>query len=93
MLEDGIEVLDSGCGPATWTFEMANTFPMSKFYGIDVSSVFPEAIRPGNVDLTIANIAKSIPFPDNKFDYIHQRLLMAGLTSDDWDRVCNNPSC
>jgi SAM-dependent methyltransferase len=87
MLEEGITVLDSGCGPATWTFEMGETFPSSKFYGIDVSCVFPEDIKPANVEFAISNIAKHIPYPNNTFDYIHQRLLLAGLTSDDWESV------
>lgn len=87
MLEEGITVLDSGCGPATWTFEMAEKFKQSKFYGIDVSSVFPEAIKPVNVEFAVANISKSIPYPDDTFDYIHQRLLFAGLTYDNWESV------
>lgn len=66
---------------------MAETYTSSKFYGVDISFVFPETIRPANVDLVIGNIAKHIPYPDNKFDYIHQRLLMVGLTSEDWDNV------
>jgi ubiquinone/menaquinone biosynthesis C-methylase UbiE len=87
MLDEGITVLDSGCGPATWTFEMGETYPNSKFYGIDISLVFPELIKPANVDFVIGNIAKKIPFPDNTFDYIHQRLLIVALTVDEWDTV------
>jgi ubiquinone/menaquinone biosynthesis C-methylase UbiE len=87
MLEEGATVLDSGCGPATWTFEMAETYTQSKIHGIDISFVFPETIKPVNVELVIGNIAKHIPYPDNTFDYIHQRLLMVGLTSEDWDNV------
>lgn len=85
LLEKGAVVLDSGCGPATWTFEMAETYPCSKFYGVDCSTVFPEDIKPPNVEFQICNIAENIPFPDNTFDYIHQRLLILGLTDKDWD--------
>lgn len=90
MLKAGIVVLDSGCGPASWTLEMAEKFKQSKFHGMDVSGgVFPdEAIRPANVvELAVGNIAKSIPHPDNTFDYIHQRLLFAALTDSDWENV------
>jgi ubiquinone/menaquinone biosynthesis C-methylase UbiE len=86
QLEEGINVLDSGCGPGSWTIDMAKTYPKSKFYGVDVSSIFPEKL-PSNVELCTGNIAKKIPYPDNTFDYIHQRLLMAGLTSGNWDSV------
>ncbi|KAG0742941.1 hypothetical protein G6F62_007035 [Rhizopus arrhizus] len=85
-LEQGITVLDSACGPATWTLEMAKTFPNSSFYGIDISSVFPENIKPSNIEFLTGNIAKSIPFEDNTFDYIHQRLVIVGLTEVDWQK-------
>jgi ubiquinone/menaquinone biosynthesis C-methylase UbiE len=87
MLEEGITVLDAGCGPATWTFEMGEAFPESKFHGVDISCVFPEDIKPANVELVIGNIAKYIPYPDNTFDYVHQRLLFAGLTDENWESV------
>lgn len=87
MLEKGITVLDSGCGPATWTFEIGESYPQSKVYGIDASCVFPEDIRPPNVEFIIGNIAKDLPYHNNTFDYIHQRLLILGLTGSDWDSV------
>lgn len=86
-LDEGINVLDSGCGPATWAFEMAETYPRSTIYGIDASCVFPEDIKPANVEFMIGNIAKEIPYEENYFDFIHQRLLILGLTGDDWTMV------
>ena len=88
-LEEGIVVLDSGCGPAAWTFEMAKEFPNSKFYGVDINlNELPEGDRPDNCEFQVANISEHIPYPDNTFDYIYQRLLMMGLTHDSWDNVC-----
>jgi ubiquinone/menaquinone biosynthesis C-methylase UbiE len=86
-LEKGIKVLDSGCGPATWCFDMAEAYPNSKFQGIDISRVFPESIKPVNVEFVNGNIAQLLPFEDNTFDYIHQRLLVGGLTHTDWENV------
>ncbi|CEI95069.1 hypothetical protein RMCBS344292_09270 [Rhizopus microsporus] len=85
LLEKGIKVLDSGCGPATWCFDMAEAYPNSKFQGIDISRVFPESIKPINVKFVNGNIAQLLPFEDNTFDYIHQRLLVGGLTHTDWE--------
>lgn len=87
LLEKGIKVLDSGCGPATWCFDMAEAYPNSKFQGIDISRVFPESIKPINVKFVNGNIAQLLPFEDNTFDYIHQRLLVGGLTHTDWEKV------
>lgn len=66
---------------------MAEQHPRSQFHGVDVSCVFPENIKPANVEFVIGNIAKHIPYPDNTFDYIHQRLLIFGLTNEDWENV------
>ncbi|KAI8380549.1 S-adenosyl-L-methionine-dependent methyltransferase [Choanephora cucurbitarum] len=83
-LKEGITVLDSGCGPATWTFEVGEAYPQSRIYGVDASCVFPENVKPANVEFAIGNIAKHIPHEDCTFDYIHQRLLIMGLTDEDW---------
>jgi ubiquinone/menaquinone biosynthesis C-methylase UbiE len=79
-------VLDSGCGPASWTLEMAEKYPNSKFHGVDIAGAFPETL-PANLELITGNIAKHIPFPDNTFDYVHQRLLIGGFTEENWESV------
>lgn len=86
QLNEGITVLDSGCGPGAWTLEMANTYPKSSFHGIDASKVFPEN-KPSNATFGVGNVASRIAYPDNTFNYIFQRLLFLGLTSEDWDKV------
>ncbi|KAI8974674.1 S-adenosyl-L-methionine-dependent methyltransferase [Pilobolus umbonatus] len=89
-LQQGITVIDSGCGPATWTFEMAKNYPNSKIIGLDISFVFPEAIRPPNVDLKICNITKELPFDENSIGYIHHRFLVLALTKPDWEETLRN---
>ncbi|CDS09979.1 hypothetical protein LRAMOSA02656 [Lichtheimia ramosa] len=86
-LEQGIVVLDSGCGPGTWSCELGKEYPKSKFHGIDISSRFPEAIKPPNCEFHIHNIIHDPIFPDNHFGFIHQRLLVLGLLSSDWEKV------
>lgn len=81
--------MDSGCGPGAWTLDMAETYKNSEFYGIDASSVFPEGTKPENVEFVIANIAKNVPFEDNYFDYIYERLLVLGFRDEDWSSVRN----
>jgi SAM-dependent methyltransferase len=70
---------------------LANEFPKSKFYGIDISPISPagSALPPPAhvVQLDLRNIAKTLSYPDNFFDYIHQRLLVTALTSEDWNNV------
>ncbi|KAG0352095.1 hypothetical protein BG005_008436 [Podila minutissima] len=80
-------VLDVGCGPGTWTMEMANEFPDANITGIDMSPMFPTTIIPENCRFLQHNVQQPLPFPDNSFDFVYQRLLLAGLTPDDWKKV------
>lgn len=68
---------------------MAEAYPHSSFVGTDISAVFPESIKPKNCHFEIANIGAHLPYPDDQFDYLHQRILTLGLTAAEWDNVCN----
>ncbi|KAI8976874.1 S-adenosyl-L-methionine-dependent methyltransferase [Pilobolus umbonatus] len=89
-LEEGIHVVDSGCGPATWTLEMSKEYPNSKFTGVDISFVDSTIVQPDNVELKNANITKEIPFEDESIDFYFQRLLMGALNKDDYKTVLEN---
>ncbi|OZJ03741.1 hypothetical protein BZG36_03081 [Bifiguratus adelaidae] len=84
LLEKGAKVLDIGCGPGTWVLEMATEFPESHFTGIDISPVFPETIRPSNCEFKEVNALKGLPFPDNHFDFVYERYLELGYTTENW---------
>ncbi|KAI9357822.1 S-adenosyl-L-methionine-dependent methyltransferase [Pilaira anomala] len=87
QLEDGIEVLDSGCGiNASWALEMAKSFPNSNFFGVDVSDFDVAKLEiPTNARLSKGDICKSISALDNTFDFVFQRLLIATFTNDQWN--------
>ncbi|KAI9312590.1 S-adenosyl-L-methionine-dependent methyltransferase [Dichotomocladium elegans] len=87
MLDKGIIVQDSGCGPGTWTLEMATDFPRSTFIGTDVSARFPEAIKPSNCQFQVHNLINQGFFAENHFGYIHQRFLILGILEKDWESV------
>ncbi|KAG0300711.1 hypothetical protein BGZ98_008965 [Dissophora globulifera] len=67
--------------------EMANEFPDATITGIDMSAVFPTTIIPDNCQFIQHNILKPLPFPDNTFDFVYQRLLILGLTPAEWVQV------
>ncbi|OZJ01747.1 hypothetical protein BZG36_05173, partial [Bifiguratus adelaidae] len=87
LLESGANVLDVGCGPGTWTLEMATNFTNSHFTGIDMSAIFPETIRPQNCTFQECNVLNGLSFPDNHFDFVYQRYLVSGYTSENWPYV------
>ncbi|KAI9316455.1 S-adenosyl-L-methionine-dependent methyltransferase [Dichotomocladium elegans] len=78
-------VLDVGCGPGAWAMEMATVYPNASFIGIDRDMYFPCDIKPKNCHFRQFEITDGkLPFPDNSFDYIHQRDLNWALTTDVW---------
>ncbi|OZJ03766.1 hypothetical protein BZG36_03077 [Bifiguratus adelaidae] len=87
ILQSGARVLDIGCGPGTWVMAMATAYPKSHFTGIGISPVFPDKDYPPNCIFQQANSIKGLPFPDNHFDFVYERMLEAGYTSSNWTFV------
>ncbi|RKP27248.1 S-adenosyl-L-methionine-dependent methyltransferase, partial [Syncephalis pseudoplumigaleata] len=88
--------LDIGCGTGTWQMEMAAEFPSTEFIGIDISPIQPSTCLPANCHFEIANMLEDLPFADERFDYVHQRLTSFGLSEEKLDillsehaRVCS----
>jgi ubiquinone/menaquinone biosynthesis C-methylase UbiE len=63
----GLDILDVCCGPATWLCETSLEYPNCHFSGVDMCSLWPQVIRPVNLDFTEANILQGIPYPDKSF--------------------------
>ncbi|RUP11968.1 hypothetical protein BC936DRAFT_139909 [Jimgerdemannia flammicorona] len=64
--------------------ELAYDYPISQFYGVDISHVFPDTIKPPNCHFQIANVLDGLPFPDNTFDYVNQRMLTFAIKENEW---------
>ena len=47
--------------------------------------VFPQEIKPPNVNFKVANVLEGLPFPDNSFDFVYVRLMLVGMKSDEWE--------
>ncbi|GAA5811118.1 hypothetical protein MFLAVUS_004547 [Mucor flavus] len=55
---------------------MAKEYPNSEFRGVD----------PDNCEFVIGNITETLPYKDDTFDFIHQRILLVGLANSNWDK-------
>ncbi|KAF9114189.1 hypothetical protein BGX27_011462 [Mortierella sp. AM989] len=80
-----LRILDVATGTGVWALEMAYEFPTADVYGVDLSPIYPTSETsskpvPPNCHFQLCNILDGIPFPDNYFDFIYQRLLVYALS-------------
>ncbi|KAL1922998.1 uncharacterized protein VTP21DRAFT_9374 [Calcarisporiella thermophila] len=87
LLRSGATVLDAGCGPGSWTMEMATEFSKTMFIGIDIANSFPTAIVPPNCTFRITNMVEPLPFENATFDFIYMRSMALAFTKEQWPLV------
>ncbi|CAG8746145.1 7506_t:CDS:2, partial [Dentiscutata erythropus] len=62
-------------------------YPLAEVIGIDISPNQPTQIKPNNFEFIKANVQERLPFDDDTFDFVFQRLLILGHTSEKWPKV------
>ena len=91
-------ILDVGCGSARWAMELASLFPNANVAGVDLVAPalddnrtlgYGLDRRPDNFVFTPGNILEGLPFADQSFDFVHQRLLITAIPHDRWPFVVN----
>ncbi|HLI08131.1 MAG TPA: methyltransferase domain-containing protein [Ktedonobacteraceae bacterium] len=89
-------VLDVGCGPGGWIFEVARTYPdMSRFVGVDVSNRMVEYARAqaanqhlnNRVEFYAMDALRMLEFPPDSFDLVNQRAGGSYLRTWDWPKL------
>ncbi|WP_322480651.1 class I SAM-dependent methyltransferase, partial [Thermogemmatispora sp.] len=77
-------ILDVGCGTGQWAFELALQFPHADIIGLDLEQIKPSASPPPNFRFVQGDILQGLPFEENSFDFVHQRLLMGAIPLAAW---------
>jgi SAM-dependent methyltransferase len=75
-------VLDAGAGTGQWGFDLCDEFPKAHVVGLDLVPSKPR--RPARYHTLRANLLNDLPFPDDRFDFVHQRYLFAGVPLAAW---------
>lgn len=78
-------VLDTGAGTGQWGFDLLERFPRCLVVGLDLVPGRP--LRPPGYRFVKGNLIHGLPFADGVFDFVHQRLLAAGLPLASWPAV------
>ncbi|CAG8577341.1 1967_t:CDS:2 [Funneliformis caledonium] len=87
LIQGGCKVLDVACGSGTWLLDLSTNYENSHFSGLDFQAIYPQEIKPPNLDFIKADILDGLPFPDNEFDFVHQDTLTYDLQRNQWDFV------
>lgn len=87
LLRTGGHVLDVGCGTGRWGHELATTYPNIQVIGFDLEDVARTSSTPLNYQFSGGNLLGGLPFAARSFQYVHQRLLVAGIPLERWPFV------
>lgn len=81
-LKDPRQILDIGSGTGVWGREICREFPEAAVYNIDLEAT--QNGTPVNYHFVSHNILEGLPFPNNSFDFVHQRLLLWAIPAKAW---------
>jgi ubiquinone/menaquinone biosynthesis C-methylase UbiE len=90
------KVLDIGCGPGGWVFNMARTYPHMQVTGIDISQLMIQFANSQitreklhNAEFQIMSALEPLQFPDNTFDLVNIRFAVGYILRQHWSAVLN----
>jgi ubiquinone/menaquinone biosynthesis C-methylase UbiE len=85
------QILDIGCGPGGWLFEIVKQHPDIHGIGIDISELmvaYANSIAASEdllqVQFRVMDATQGLQFPDNSFDLVNGRLLTGALLTQQW---------
>jgi len=78
-------VLDAGAGTGQWGFDLCDEFSKAHVVGLDLVPSKPP--RPPRYHPLRANLLHRLPFQDDRFDFVHQRLLFLAVPVASWPAV------
>jgi ubiquinone/menaquinone biosynthesis C-methylase UbiE len=85
------DVLDLGCGPGGWVFDMAYAAPHARITGIDISHTTIQYARAmahaqqlENASFREMNVHYPLDFADDSFDLVNARFVAGFMSRDSW---------
>lgn len=88
------DILDVACGPGGWVCDVAFANPDTVVTGIDISNKMIEYARAmawsqrlENTAFRVMDVLKPLDFPDNSFDLVNARFLVAFMPKTAWPKL------
>ena len=76
-LDNPASILDVAAGTGAWGKEVAQQFPQARVVGLDLENIKESGLVPDNYEFVQGNLLERLPFRDEVFDFVHQRLVLA----------------
>src|SRR5258708_22226105 len=76
-LHESAAILDVAEGTGIWGKEVAQQLPLARVVGLDLEDIKASFPIPANYEFVRGNLLERLPFRDNAFDLVHQRLVLA----------------
>ncbi|KAJ3064661.1 hypothetical protein HDU98_011955 [Podochytrium sp. JEL0797] len=85
----GVKVLDVGCANGAWMDALYTQEGASgcEFHGVDIAEDAFERGTISQANLVVGNVLERLPYDDNTFDYVHQRMIFIGIPKNKWTQV------
>lgn len=84
-IEQPHDILDVGAGTGRWAYEMAQVFSQAFVTGCDlVEQATDKSPKLPNYRFVEADVLKGLPFRNQSFDFVHQRLLFLAIPAHLW---------
>ncbi|MEO7020477.1 MAG: methyltransferase domain-containing protein [Ktedonobacteraceae bacterium] len=80
-------ILDVGSGTGIWGKTLAQQFPETPIYSVDLEHIKTTGLTPPNYTFVQGNILEGLPFGDESFRFVHQRLLVSAIRAPYWPTV------
>ncbi|KAJ1557187.1 hypothetical protein HK096_008645 [Nowakowskiella sp. JEL0078] len=78
-------ILDMGCGPGSWSRDVASKYPLAEIYAVDMAKTLFDGVETlPNITFIVGNVLEGLPFPDNYFDVVYQRYLVLAIPKSKW---------
>ncbi|KAI8613717.1 S-adenosyl-L-methionine-dependent methyltransferase [Chytriomyces sp. MP71] len=80
----GTKVLDVGCAAGAWLDAVFVYNSDAEYHGCDIAT---DLLDWPVAKCVFGNVLEGLPYADNTFDYVHQRLLVTAIPNDKWPAV------
>ncbi|KAG0789437.1 hypothetical protein G6F22_006710 [Rhizopus arrhizus] len=82
--EEGISVLDVGCGSGVWIMDMINDYPNCTYHGCDIVDTTNKILKVDQFTYNYGNVLVGLPYEDNTFDFVQMRFFILALRKEEW---------